>query len=84
MASANFNIKNFFTGGLENVILSIEEDKDDERDIYFQSVVTSIEKVDVKDLHICDDCGKTYKTSRGLYRHQEQNHDDIHLLTSEV
>ena len=52
--------------------------------VYFQSVVTSIEKVDVKDLHICDDCGKTYKTSRGLYRQQEQNHDDIHLLTSEV
>ena len=67
MASADFKIKNFFSGGLESVILSIEEDKDDERDMYFQSVVASIEKIDIQELHICDDCGKTYKTSRGLY-----------------
>ena len=83
MASADFKIKNFFSGGLENVILSIEEDQDDERDIYFQSVVASIEKVDIENLHVCDDCGKTYKTSRGLYRHQKQKHGDI-PLTSEV
>ena len=32
MASADFEIKNFFSGRLESVILSIEEDKDDEDD----------------------------------------------------
>ena len=41
MASADFEIKNFFSGRLESVILSIEEDKDDE-ERYFQSVVASI------------------------------------------
>ena len=83
MASADFKIKNFFSGGLESVILSIEEDKDDERDMYFQSVVASIEKIDIQELHICDDCGKTYKTSRGLYRHQKQKHGDIPLTSEE-
>ena len=47
-----------------------------ERDVYFQAMMTRNEKDDVGALFTCDNCGKVYKTTRGLSRHQTTKHGD--------
>ena len=69
------NIRNYFTGDLETVLLSINEDVEDERDVYFQAMMARNEKDDVGALFTCDNCGKVCKTTR-LSRHQTTKHDD--------
>ena len=70
------NIRNYFTGDLETVLLSINEDVEDERDVYFQAMMARNEKDDVGALFTCDNCGKVYKTTRSLSQHQTTKHGD--------
>ena len=70
------NIRNYFTGNLEAVFLSIDEDVEDERDAYFQEMIARDEKDDVRTSYKCDLCSKVYKTYRGLSLHQTAKHSD--------
>ena len=40
------------------------------------------EKDDVGTLYKCDECGKMYKTHRGLSRHQAAKHGDASIISS--
>ena len=71
------SIRNYFTGNLEAVFLSIDENIEDERDTYFQEMMARDEKDDVGCLYKCDQCAKVYKTHRGLSRHQTAKHSDV-------
>ena len=70
------NIRNYFTGDLDTVLLSINEDVEDERDVYFQAMMARNGKDDVGALLTRDNCGKVYKTTRRLSRHQTTKHGD--------